>query len=83
MEHYVIRVNGFPASMDASLRRLIERLRGILKRADLQISEMSPGRLVKDVSSETSLRSLRFPQRRLSVAPETVIVGLQTKALFI
>ena len=46
---------------NASLRRL----RDISKRDDLQISETSPGRLIKDVSSETSLRSLRFSQRRL------------------
>ena len=50
---------------DASLRRLIQRLRDISKSADLQISEMSPRRLIKDVSSETSLRYLRFSQRRL------------------
>ena len=58
------------------------RLRDISKRADLQISETPPGRLIKEVSSETSLRSLRFSQRRLSVASETVILGLQTKAFF-
>ena len=73
----------FPAGMDISQMRLIQRLRDISKRADLQISETSPGRLIKDVSSETSLRSPRFSQRRLWVAPETVILGLQTKALFI
>ena len=64
---------------DASLRRLIQRLRDILKRVDLQISEKSPGRLIKDFSSETSLRS---SQRRLWVASETVILGLQTKRFF-
>ena len=53
---------------DASLRRLIQRLRDISKRADLQISDTSPWRLIKDVSSEMSLRSLRFSQRRLRVA---------------
>ena len=40
---------------DASLRRLMQRLRDISKRADLQISETSPVRCIKDVSSETSL----------------------------
>ena len=57
-------------------------LRDISKRADLQISETSPERLIKSVSSETSERSLRFSQRRLWVASETVIIGLQTKAIF-
>ena len=50
---------------DAFLRRIIQRLREISQRTDLQISETSPGRLIKDVSSETSLASLRFSQRRL------------------
>ena len=68
---------------DASLRRLMQRLRDISKRADLQISETSAKRLIKDVSSETSLKSLRFSQRRLLVTSETVNLGLQTKALFI
>ena len=67
---------------DAALRRLIQRLRDILKRANLQISETSPGRFIKDVSSETSQRSLRFSQRRLWVASKTVILGLQTKVFF-
>ena len=46
---------------DASLRRLIKCLRDISMWADLQISETSPGRLIRDVSkicqvfSETSL----------------------------
>ena len=73
----------FPASIsDASLIRLIHRLRDISKRADLQISETLPRRLIKDVSSETSQRSLRFSQRRLWVASEIVILGLKTKAFF-
>ena len=42
-----------------------KRLRDISKRTDLQISETSPVRCIKDVSSETSLRSLRSSQRRL------------------
>ena len=67
---------------DASLRHLIQRLKDISKKADLQISETSPGKLIKGVSSETSLRSLRFSQRRLRVASETVILGLQTKGSF-
>ena len=48
-----------------SLRRLIERLRDTSKSADFQISGVSLERLIKNVSSETSLRSLRFSQRRL------------------
>ena len=50
---------------DASLRLLIQGLREISKRTDLQTSETSPRRLIKDVSSETSLRSLRLSQRHL------------------
>ena len=67
---------------DASLRRLMQRLRDISKRADLQISEMSPVRCIKDVSPKTSLRSLRSSQRRLCVASETVIDYFQTGAFF-
>ena len=67
---------------DASLRRLMQRLRDISKRADLQISETSPVRCIKDVSSETSLRSLRSSQRRLWVASETAISFFQTEAFF-
>ena len=66
----------------ASLRRLIQRLRDISKRDDLQISQTPPKRLIKDVSSETSLKSLRLSQRGLWVASETEILGLQTKAFF-
>ena len=51
-----------------SLTRLMQRLRDISERADLQMSETFSGRLIKDVSSETSLRSLRFSQRCLWVA---------------
>ena len=61
------------------LRHFIQRLRDISKRVDLQISETSRARLIKDVSSETSLRSLRISQRNLWVASQTVILGLQTK----
>ena len=50
---------------DASLRLLMQRLKDISKKADLQILEMSPVRCFKDVSSETSLRSFRSSQRRL------------------
>ena len=75
--------SGHGCISDASLRRLIQRLRDISKRADLQISETSPWRLIKDVSSETSLRSLRFSQRRLWVTSARLILGLQTKALLI
>ena len=67
---------------DASLRRLMQRLRDISKRADLKISETSPVRCIKDVSAETSLRSLRSSQRRLRVASETVIGYFQTGAFF-
>ena len=77
-----------PAGMDASHMQLWDvsysvYFREISKRADLQISKTSPGRIIKDVSSKRYLRSLRFFQRRLWVASETVIPGLQTKALFI
>ena len=68
--------------LNVSLRRLIQHLRDISKKADLQISETSSGRLIKDVSSETSQRSLRFSQIRLWVASETVILGLHTKVFF-
>ena len=44
---------------DASLTFLKQRLKNISKMADLQIFETSLERLIKDVSSETSLRSLR------------------------
>ena len=65
---------------DASQRRLKQRLRDISRKADLEISETSPGRLIRDVSSETSLRSLRLSQR--PVASEAVILCLQTKSFF-
>ena len=64
------------------LRHFIQRLRDISKRVDLQISETSRARLIKDVSSETSLRSLRISQRNLWVASQTVILGFQTKGFF-
>ena len=54
------RMNG--CISDISLRRFIQRLRDISKRADLQISETSHGRLIKDVS----WRSLRFLRRVLA-----------------
>ena len=44
---------------------LIHYLRDISNRADLQISETYPERLIKDIFSEMSLRSLRFSQKRL------------------
>ena len=68
---------------NASLRRLMQRLRDISKRADLQISDTSAKSLIKDISSEMFLKSLSFSQRHLLVASETVNLGLQTKALFI
>ena len=57
--------NGQGCTPDVSLRRLMQRFRDISKRADLQTFETSPGILIKDVSSETSLKSPRFSQRRL------------------
>ena len=71
--------------MDVSqmhLRRLMKRLRDISKRADLQISETSPARSIKDASSETSMRSLGSSQRRLWVASEAVIPCFQTEAFW-
>ena len=65
-----------------SLTRLMQRLRDISKRADLQISETSPVRFIKDVSSEMSLRPLRSSQRRLWVASETEIRYFQTETFF-
>ena len=65
-----------------SLRGLMQRLRDISKRADLQISETSPVRCIKDVSSEMSLRSLRSSERRLRVEFESFIRYFQTEAFF-
>ena len=45
-------------------------------------SETSPGRFIKNASSETSLRPHRLFQRCLWVAYETVIPGFQTEACF-
>ena len=81
---HLIVTSLFPASMDASHMQmwvLIQCLRDVSKRTDLQISESSLDRLIKGVSPETSLRSLRFSQRHLLVASETVILGLQTKSI--
>ena len=41
-----------------SFKAFRKHLRDISKRADLQLSETSPVRSIKDVSPETSLRSL-------------------------
>ena len=57
--------SGHGCISDASLRRLIQRLGDVSKRADLQISEMYRWRLIKDASPVTSLKSLRFSQRRI------------------
>ena len=57
-----------------------KRLRCISKRADSQILETSPVRCINDVSTETSLRSLRDSQRRLWNASENVICYFQTEA---
>ena len=54
----------------------------ISNRADLQISETFSVRWIKDVPSETSLRSLRFCHRHLRVTSESVISGCQTEAFF-
>ena len=62
---YLNNPSGHGCISDVSLRRFIQRLREISKRTDFQISEKSPWRLTKDVSSKTFLRSLRFSQRRL------------------
>ena len=67
---------------DASMRRLMQHLRDISKRVDLQISETSLVRCIKGVSSEMSLRSLRSSQRRLWVASESVIPYFQTEVFF-
>ena len=50
---------------NASLRSLMQCLRDISLRADLQISWTSPVKPIKDASSEMSLRSLRSSQRHL------------------
>ena len=62
--HEMSLLSRYGCISDASLRRLVQRLRDISNRADLQISETSPGILIKDVSSEMSQRFLRFSQRR-------------------
>ena len=74
--------HGHGCISDASLRCLIHSPRDNSKRADLQISETSPGRLIEDVSSETSPILFRFSQRPIWVASETVILGVQTNAFF-
>ena len=58
---------------DASLRLLMQCLRDISKRGDFQISETSHGSLIKSVSSETYLRSLRFSQRPVYNGPSVTI----------
>ena len=58
-------LSGHGCISDAYLRRLMQRLRDISKRADSQISETYPRRLIKDVPSKTYLRSLRLSQRHL------------------
>ena len=70
--HKMSLLSRYGCISDASLRRLIQRLRDISNRADLQISETSPGILIKDVSSEMSQRFLRFSQRRRWVVSERV-----------
>ena len=50
--------------------------------SDLQIFETSSVRLINDSSSQMSLRSFRFSQRRLWVTSETVILDFYTEACF-
>ena len=64
---------------DASLRRLIQRLRDILKRADLQVSETPPGRLIKDVSLETSLRSSGFLRKVFELSLRLQFIAFKLK----
>ena len=77
----------FPAGMDASQMHLWDVLHSVSETSQRGLICKSLRRLpgdwlIKNVSSETSLRSLKFSQRRLWVASGTVILGLQTKALF-
>ena len=59
-----VKCTSIPTGMDASLRRLMQRLRDISIKAGLQILETSPVRCIKDVSLETYLRCLRSSQKR-------------------
>ena len=77
---YLAIPSGHGCISDASLRRLIERLRDISKRADLQISETSPGRLVKDVFSETSLRLITDMNLDTPPHPKFLETNLQNAA---
>ena len=67
---------------DTSLRGLMQHLRYISKRDDLQFSETAMVRLIKDAFSETSPRSFRSSQRRPWVASEIAILCFQTEACF-
>ena len=76
-----------PASVNASQMHLavipyIQCLKDISKRADLQICETSLWRLIKDTSWAMYLRFPRLFQRRLWVASEAVILGLESKIFF-
>ena len=62
---------------EMSLWRLMQRLRDISKRADLQIYKMSPERLIRDVSSKTSLRYLSLFQK-VVLCPQTISHFLAT-----
>ena len=71
-------------SLDASQMHLWDvPYSPISKRTDLQISETSPGGLIKGIISKTPLRSIRFSQTRFWVAYEALIFGLQTEAFFV
>ena len=64
----------FPAGIDASLMHIWDVSYSVSetsqRRADFEISEISPGRLIKDISSEMPF------QRRFWVASETLTLCL-------
>ena len=74
--------NTYPAGMDASQMHFWDVSYIVSETSERRLIYKSLGRLIKDVSSEMSLRSLTFSQRRLWVASETVNVGLETKGSF-
>ena len=70
--------NTYPAGMDASQMHFWDVSYIVSETSERRLIYKSPGRLIKDVSSEMSLRS----QRHLWFASETVNVGLETKGSF-
>ena len=76
------RDNLSPFGMAALLRRLIKRLRHISWRENHKSLTRLPGEGLRTSPQKPLLRSLRFSQRRLWVASDTVILGLQTKGFF-